>query len=148
MEELQEVHLKFIKTSGLTQPSEYSSLVTTTLEGGAFYISAAKLIEIEISDTTFATNSAGTSGGVFYLATAADRVDVKITKTLINSNKAKAGNGGFMYMPVTSLSSDVIIDSSELTSNSASVDGGVFYMAGAPTAIKFLKLTSLGKMDN
>ena len=132
----------------MTQPSEYTSLVTTTLEGGAFYISAAKLIEIQISDTTFSTNFAGTSGGGFYFATAADRVDVKITNGVINSNKSKAGHGGVMYMPVTSLSSDVIIDSSELTANLASVDGGVFYMAGAPTAIKFLKLTNLGKIDN
>lgn len=79
LEELQEVRLKFMKTASLSQPSEFSTLTTTNLEGGAFYLSAVKYIEIQILDTTFASNSAGTSGGGFYLAGAADKVDVTIT---------------------------------------------------------------------
>jgi hypothetical protein len=40
LEELQEVRLKFMKTASITTLSEFSSLTTTTLEGGAFYLSA------------------------------------------------------------------------------------------------------------
>jgi hypothetical protein len=81
------------------------------------------------------------------LATAADKVDFKITNGIINTNKAKGGSGGFLYMPPTSLDSSIIIDASTFISNLALTDGGIFYMAGAPTALKSLKLTNLVKLD-
>ncbi len=50
-------------------------------------------------------------------------------------------------MPVTSLDSKVVIDTSTFTSNLALTDGGIFYMAGASTALKTLKMTNLAKLD-
>jgi hypothetical protein len=41
-------------------------------------------------------------------------------------------------MPMTSLDSTVIVDTSTLTLNLALNDGGIFYMAGASTALKTL----------
>jgi len=81
------------------------------------------------------------------LATAANKVDLTITNGIINTNRAKGGSGGFFYMPVTSLDSTVIIETSTLSSNVALNDGGIFYIGGASTALKTLKMTNIAKLD-
>ena len=98
---------------------------------------------IQITDSTFSTNTAGTSGGGFYLATAANQVDLTIKTSTVKSNKASGGSGGFFYMPVTSLDSTVTADTVTFVSNMALNDGGIFYIAGASTALKALKLINL-----
>jgi len=81
------------------------------------------------------------------LATAANKVDLTITNGIINTNKAKGGSGGFFYMPVTSLDSTVNIATSTFSANSALNDGGIFYIGGASTALKTLKMINIAKLD-
>ena len=66
-----------------------------------------------------------------------------ITNSVITSNKAKGGSGGFFYMPVTSLDSTIVISSTTFGANLALNDGGIFYIAGAATAKKILKMSNL-----
>lgn len=82
------------------------------------------------------------------MATAADKVDIKIINSQINSNQAKGGSGGFFYMPITSLDSTVTVDNCGIASNKALIDGGVFYIGGAATSSKILKMTNLVKLEN
>ncbi len=72
LEEKQDVRMSFTElATPITPASEFSTLASTDGEGGAFYISCAKYIEILIEDTTVLSNTAGTNGGGFFLATAA-----------------------------------------------------------------------------
>lgn len=81
------------------------------------------------------------------MATAANKVDLTITNGIITTNKAKGGSGGFFYMPVTSLDSTVNIATSTFSANSALNDGGIFYIGGASTALKTLKMINIAKLD-
>ena len=93
--------------------------------GGAFYIDARGALTIE--DITISGNTATTNGGAFY---AVSDSSVTIDSATVSGNTAQKGGALYFTGSSTAAASRLSVSGSSFTGNTASSEGGAFYMTG------------------
>ena len=104
-------------------------------------------ISINCQKTTFDTNTATGSGGLFSISSGYKRaVDLTFNSVIskLISVTGIGGGGGILYTPPTSTSSTVTIGVSTFISNTVAGNGGLFYLEGTNSkSVTFNTATSI-----
>lgn len=129
--------LNTVFIQSLPYDSKYSSLISDGKAAFAYFDLSSAIstgsISINCQKTTFDTNTATGSGGLFSISSGYQRpVDLTFNSviTKLTSITGIGGGGGILYTPPTSTSSIVTIGASTFISNSVAGNGGLFYLEG------------------